>query len=175
VNKAAYVVGVVDALNAMARRMSNVAPPFAPESIPRERAEAVRRWREGLVGQVRATAVSEIEALTPPENLGDFHTSLLRCIEEPDDERGQSPSWHGAPRTDGWPRVMMRLALLCQEEGVAFPTAGMPRGELTEPDPERASPGGWRAKVRRELEDRGDPDPDEAIQQIEELRDQQGS
>ena len=164
-----YVRGVVDALNAMAQRMSNAAPPFAPDSIPAERAEAVRQWRRSLVNQVRDTAVADIERLEPPEDLREFHQDLVQSIRQPGSEDGL-PRWHGAPQTEGWPRLMMRLAMMCQEADVPFPTSVRGQGQPAEPEPERVPGGDWRTKLRRELELRGHPDPQEAIDELEELR-----
>lgn len=152
--------------------MSNVTPPFAPDSIPPERADAVRDWRGGLVEQVRLRAIEDINALEAPEDLQPFHASLLRCLTE-EDEAERQPSWHAAPSTEGWPRVMMRLALLCQEESIPFPTTAG-RNEPAEPEPARSEGGDWRTRVRRELELRGHPDPDEAIEALEDLSEGEG-
>ena len=151
--------------------MANVTPPFAPDSIPPDRADAVRNWRGGLVEQVRLRAVDEINALEAPDDLAAFHESLLRCLTE--DEAERPPSWHASPSTDGWPRVMMQLTLLCQEESIPFPTSAK-RGQPAEPEPRRSEGGDWRTRVRRELELRGHPDPDEAIEALEDLSEGEG-
>jgi hypothetical protein len=164
-----YVVAIVDALNGMAVKMASATPPFDPESIPRERAEAVAGWRDQLVRQVRDSIVAELDNIKAPEELQAFHSSLLRCIREPVQEERHT-SWHAAPSTEGWPRVMMRLAVLCQQERVPFPTSKPQRNDAPEPEPAHSASPDWRAKVRRELEIRGDPDPDETITTLEQLR-----
>jgi hypothetical protein len=172
VDRREYVRGIVTALNCMAERMASVAPPFDPATIPSERAEAVIAWRRGLVSEVRTRAMSDIGGLQAPDDLASFHQSLVRCISDPDTDREPPPSWHASPNTEGWPKVMMRLALLSQEESVPFPSSKR-RSQPAEPDPVRAPGDDWRTRVRRHLEIAGDPNPDEAIQELESLSEQE--
>lgn len=167
VDKRTYIEGIVTALNAMAARVANAALPFAPGTIPEERVRAILRWRRHLVSQVRGTAIADITALDPPTDLRDFHRSLLHCLREPE---GGSSHRSTGEQNDEWPALMMQLSVLCQEAGIPFPQSTEPALEAYAPEPTPSEPGDWRDKVRRALERRQHPDPDEAIEELESLR-----
>lgn len=165
-----YLEGIVLALNTMAARMGDAAPPFAPDGWSADRADAVREWRRARVLQVREAAQQDIQGLEPPVDLSAFHDGLLRSIaaDAPpniDDEANAGDHTH-----DSWQRLMMQLAMLCTQAGVPFPTShaelDVAAGGETAPDTDS----GWQGKVRRALERRGDPDPDEAIAELERLQ-----
>lgn len=113
----------------------------------------VRSWLESLV--------SELQELTPPGELAEFHDDLVDSLRAPGGDEVQRH--HATPPLRRWEQVMVRLYTLCKEEGVSFP---IPRPSGQEGTGARPA---WEGRLRNALAERGDPDPGEVIDHLRSL------